>query len=350
MTIITDQAAQDIDMTATTQTRKPKGAPASSGGQFTGVTREPATIEEPKHALDQYFESLDEKIAAMHEEVVKKVASLEDDDNWNDYLNMMSKFRNYSLNNQMLIWLQNPDATKVGGKRVWDSLGRKLKPAAERGRGISIFAPKMGLFDKKDKDGNVLKGPDGKPLKEKRVFGFTSCTVYDISQTEGDELPSVQRELSEEPPPGFVSDLQNAIEKSGYKVVIDDSLSGSKMGYTSPTTKEVHVSAHLTEGSKAQVLAHELGHIVAGHCDEDSDRPYHSGHGGQRGAMEVEAESISHVLLRLNGMKTPGDVTGTYVAGWASVQKDNPEVVAKSASIVTTSVKKLFADHNWSNS
>lgn len=334
----------------TTQIRKPKGSPASAGGQFDGRgERAPAGVIEDAHPLAQHFENMDDKIIAMHDEVAKKVADLENDEAWNEYLEFTAAFPKYSMNNVMLIWSQNPDASHVAGKRVWETLGRKVMPFADRGRGISIFAPKMGWFEKKDKNGTIVEGPDGKPLKEKRVYGFTSCTVYDVAQTEGDDLPTVQRELTELPPAGFITDLETAVTKSGYTVIYDDSLTGSKMGYTSPGTKEVHISAHLSEGSKAQVLAHELGHIAAGHCDEDSDRPYHVGHGGERGAMEVEAESISHVLLRMNGMKTPGEVTGTYVAGWASVQKDNPDVVAKSASIVTASVKKLFADHSWSN-
>lgn len=322
---------------------KPHSAPE---GGLAGPTAESAEAV-PGH-LDQFFETLEDKLLAMREEIDTSVAALADDENWNAYLDAMTRFHNYSFGNQMLIALQRPDATKVAGKRVWGSLGRKVKPFAERGNGISLFAPKRIRAAVKDDDGKPVKDADGKPVKESKIIGFTSCTVYDISQTEGDELPTVQRELSEEPPDGFVDDLEKAITSRGFTVSYEDNLgSAGLFGSTSKTEHSVRVKASLSAGSRAQVLAHELGHIAAGHLDNHGD--YHTGPDGRRGVMEVEAESISHVLLRINGMQTPGEVTGTYVAGWARTQHDDPEVVKNAGETVSRCVRDILTAQSWQN-
>ncbi|MBC9927309.1 ImmA/IrrE family metallo-endopeptidase [Leucobacter sp. cx-169] len=322
------------------------------GGRFRSQERDTASappIPESDGPLDRYFDSVEEKVAAMSAELETLVKNLETDEGWNNYLSAMEKFHNYSFANQMLIAMQKPDATRVAGKGAWAALGRTLKPVEERGRGISIFRPKMGRADAKDQDGNPRLGPDGKPLKEMRVFGYTTTTVYDISQTEGSELPVGVPHLTEEPPAGFIEDLEAAITERGYPVSYED-IPGSKRGYTSINRltgeRRVVVSSNLPVGDRAHVLAHELGHIAAGHMDETDD--YHTGEGGRRGVMEVEAESISHVLTRMNGMQTPGEATAPYVAGWANVQGGDSTV--KDAGVrVQKAIKEIVIGRVWAN-
>ena len=298
--------------------------------------------------LDQFFDTLDDKLAAMREEIESSVAALDDDENWNAYLDVAARFHNYSFGNQMLIAIQKPEATRVAGKRVWESLGRKVKPFADRGNGISLLAPKRVRVAVKDKAGNPVFDKDGKPVREPKTIGFTSCTVYDISQTEGPDLPTIQRELTETPPEGFIQDLEAAITSKGFTVVYKDDMGKQGLfGQTSPSNRTVTIDATLTPGSRAQVLAHELGHIAAGHLEAAGD--YHTGPGGRRGAKEVEAESLSFLICRLNGMKSPGDVTGTYIAGWARVQTDDPDTVKNAGEKVSRCVKELLGSHTWSN-
>jgi antirestriction protein ArdC len=108
----------------------------------------------------------------------------------------------------------------------------------------------------------------------------------------------------------------------------------------------VITAAGLPNGHRAKTIAHELGHIVLDHGEQSGD--YHSGAGGRRGAMEVEAESVSHVLLRMNGMD-PSETTGRYSAGWASVQSDDPDVVRNAAARVQLAVKTLISERVWRN-
>ena len=330
------------------ETEHPRGHVKNAGAFSDKEHSQPETGLPQPARLDQFFDTLEDKLAAMREEIESSVTALADDENWNAYLETTARFHNYSFGNQMLIAIQNPDATRVAGKRVWESLGRKVKPFADRGNGISLLAPKRIRVAAKDAAGNPITDQDGKPVKESRTVGFTSCTVYDISQTEGPDLPTIQRELTETPPEGFIQDLEAAITSKGFAVVYKDDMGKPGLfGQTSPSNHTVTIDATLTPGSRAQVLAHELGHIAAGHLETIGD--YHTGPGGQRGSKEIEAESISHVMLRLAGMKTPGDVTGTYIAGWARVQSDDPDAVQNTGEKVSRCVKELLESHSWSN-
>lgn len=117
---------------------------------------------------------------------------------------------------------------------------------------------------------------------------------------------------------------------------------GGAEGFTTADgSKRVVVDSGLSAGSRASVLAHELGHIKAGHLDRVDE--YHAGHGGSRGAMEVEAESISFVLCRHAGMKTPGETASTYVKGWERTVRDQ-EQVKNSAQTVAKAVKEVLGN------
>lgn len=327
-----------------------KTARGGSGGSFAAHEREtsaPPPLSE--HSLDQHFDTLEEKIDAMSREVVDAVERLKSDDGWNRYLDTMSQFHHYSMANQMLISIQKPDATHVGGKTMWRQMGRELKPFEERGHGISIFRPVTGWKDRTDRQGNVLRGADGKPLRDRVVFKYSTSTIYDISQTTGDPLPDGGIvELSETPPPGLESDADTAIESFGY-TLHEEELREGFGGYTTlHGPKRVVVRKGLSDAERVRVKFHELGHIAADHVNKDRFDEYHTGAGGQRGAMEIEAESIAHVMLRMNGMQ-PTERTSRYVAGWSTVQGGDPEAVKNAAAGVQRAVKTLISEHGWQN-
>ena len=332
-----------------TQPRQPKGASVagrSAGGEFAQKMRTlpSGDLLASSSPLAQQFDTLEEKIAAMSAEVEVLVGELQTDEGWNRYLETMSKFHTYSFTNQLLIAAQLPDATRVAGKGTWKALGRTVKPFADRGHGAAIFRPMIAWVDKLDQHGNKMLGEDGKPIRERRPVGYSSTTVYDISQTEGEEYPTGIPELTDTPPAGFEQDLESAITDLGFTVSYEE-IGRSAKGFTSKDGRVV-IDSRLSEGERAMVLAHELGHIAAGHLETDGE--YHVGPGGQRGRMEIEAESISHVLLRMNGMD-PSAQSSRYAAGWARVQRDEPEVVKKSAAAVQVAVKKLIGERVWAN-
>jgi hypothetical protein len=201
-------------------------------------------------------------------------------------------------------------------------------------KGIIIFrAPSM--YQAKDAEtGEKLVGADGEPVMRK---SWGTVPVFDVSQTNGRPLPESHTELTEEPPAGFIDDLQATIAGLGFTVVYQD-IPGSKGGWTDGVTKEVVVDASVGAADRARTLAHELGHIQLGHLDQMED--YHSGHDGKRGFMEVEAESVAYVICRNAGM-TPaiGNTSSTYVAGWA---KGDKKILDKTASNVAKAVKAVL--------
>ncbi len=347
-------------MTTTAIRRVRPGVPA--GGQFavndhadaglelTGdeTSQEPASPEPAESIVEresmytQKYASTDEKLAALQGEIAGHVAALADDENWHDYLNAMSQFHRYSFGNQMLIAMQTRgQATRVAGFNKWKELDRSVMKGE---KGITILAPKMIRKGAEDSNGKPVIGADGKPVKKSQCVGFTTATVFDISQTDGKPLPDDGMTLTETPPEGLKEDLEKAITDSGYTVSYEE-IHGGARGYTSPSEKKVVIKSGMTPASEASTLAHELGHIKAGHTERTDE--YHTGEGGQRGNFEVEADSVAYVLLRTQGMSTKvGAKTGRYVAGWGG---SGPEAVKASAEIVQKTVKDLLANNEWRN-
>src|ERR1039457_4519092 len=136
------------------------------------------------------------------------------------YLGAMAKFRNYSFGNIMLIARQKPDATNVAGLRTGNSLGR----FARRGeKGIFILAPMVGVKRKND-DGAEPNG-DGKETQP-RLYGFRGVYVFDVTQTEGKELPTlteVNGDVS-----GFRERLLNFVEKQSVELSYSERIAPAK--------------------------------------------------------------------------------------------------------------------------
>lgn len=297
-----------------------------------------ATAENP---LARRFGSLDEKLEAIHSELEAKIANLGNDEHWQTYLDTMSRFHHYSPSNQLLIQIQRPGATLVAGFNKWKDMGRHVQKGE---RGISILAPKTIREKVLDSNGDPIRDENGKFVKKSRVVGFTSATVFDVAQTDGKELPRPHAELSEEPTPAFQEDLKVAVQDAGFTIQYTEGMPGD--GSTNPITKVVQINSRLTPAMQAATLAHELGHIKAGHLERTTE--YHVGPGGQRGSMEVEAESIAYAICRANGMSTKiGDASGTYIAQWAKAA--GPDVVKKSAQKVSSVVKQILGEGSWQN-
>ena len=320
-----------------TRTRQPKGVPV--GGQFATDTHAEAAgvtlvADAPETVFTKRYDTLDEKVEAFHAELEDRVADLADDANWQAYLGIMSKFHRYSMFNQMLIAVQNPEATHVCGYRKWEEFDRHVMKGE---RGIAIFAPKMVRMTEEDPAGKPVLDAKGKPVKRSRCVGFTTATVFDVSQTDGAPLPTVDRELTETPPEGFKEDLETAVTDAGFTVSYEK-IPGSASGFTDPIGKRVVIDSSMSAGNTAQTLAHELGHIKAGHLEKMDE--YHTGHGGGRGAMELEADAVSAVVCRAAGMSAKvAQTSGYYIAGW---NRDNPEAMKESAQKVSTTVKAIL--------
>ncbi len=105
------------------------------------------------------------------------------------YLTAMGRFHNYSFGNILEIARQKPDATRVAGLYAWNQLGRKVKKGE---RGIRILAPVIGIRRKKDEEAEK----DIRTQNQAVLVGFRAAYVFDVSQTEGKELPEFSERVS----------------------------------------------------------------------------------------------------------------------------------------------------------
>ena len=142
-----------------------------------------------------------EKIQELTERLEKGVKEVFESGAYENYLKVMSKFHRYSFRNTILIWMQNPDATYVAGYEAWkNDFNRQVKKGE---KGIRIFAQTEYKVQKQqqkiDKDTNLpMVDGMGQPVMETvevKRRGYMATSVFDISQTEGEELPELVKSL-----------------------------------------------------------------------------------------------------------------------------------------------------------
>jgi N-terminal domain of anti-restriction factor ArdC len=249
-------------------------------------------------------------------------------DGWKQMLRMASHLHTYSLRNQLLIAAQMPTATAVAGYRQWQRLGRQVRKGSEA---IWVLGP---VTYKSGEEVNEATG-ESHPLYQLR--GFKPLAVFDISDTEGPELPKPAH-LSGEAPKELWDGLTRLLGEQGYTVERVE-LIGGKQGSTSPTDHKVRIDSRLSPMEALAVLAHEHAHVALGHLEQIDEYRQH------RGPFEVEAESAVFVTMTALGFDT-GNWSVDYVAGWAG---DSPEAMAKTAErVISTAhetLDRLSPDH-----
>jgi len=209
-------------------------------------------------------------------------------DDWRRFLACQARFHHYSFRNVVLITAQRPDASYVAGFRHWRSMGR----AVQRGeRAIWILAPM------------VTRPAQADPEPRRVVRGFKYVAVFDVSQTEGDDLPAVCRPLTGGDPTGSFERLVAVARTLGFTVE-DARLPGGTNGDCRHDVRRIRVEVDNAPAQRVKTLAHELAHAVL-----------HERF-GDRWVAELEAESTAYVVCRTLGLETGGYSFG-YVATWA---------------------------------
>lgn len=255
------------------------------------------------------------RVEELHQALEAGVASLVDGDSWKAWLGVQSKFHRYSWNNTLLIMVQNPEATQVAGYRTWQGMGRQVRKGE---KSIGILAP---MF-RKDKD---AEGKD-----EKRLVGFRAVSVFDVSQTDGEPLPTSGVALVEgDAPAGLWDALAAQVDAAGYSLERGDC--GAANGWTNGGTKTIRVRDDVSDGQAVKTLAHEVAHMML-HMEGDDALAH-------RGIAEVEAESVAFIVAGAHGMDTSGYTFG-YVAGWAGSAE--ADAVRATGERVTRTARKII--------
>lgn len=247
------------------------------------------------------------------------------------YLQVMSRFHNYSLNNQILIAAQMPEATIVAGYNSWM---RNFDRHVKRGeKSITILAPmkiKIKIdTDKVDEYGNVIQ-------EEKEGIKFRPVSVFDVSQTEGKPLPEIISELT-----GDVSRyeqlLDAARQAAPYPIEIG-AVEGSAKGWCNYAQEKIVIKEGMSEAQTLKTAFHETAHARIHGGDTDKSREQ----------KEVEAESIAYVVCSHFGLDT-SDYTFGYVATWAGRQdinllKQSMQTISQTAKAIITDVERAMEE------
>jgi antirestriction protein ArdC len=206
------------------------------------------------------------------------------------------RFHTYSLNNQLLICIQYPTATRVAGYRQWASMGRQVRKGE---KAIWILAPMA--YTREDDAGDKVVG----------IRGFKAVPVFALEQTDGEPLPELDEPEVRACPRGLFEDLVQVAAAGGCEVYSPQPHDGppTAKGWLDLGNRRIAVRLS-TEPEMAATLLHELGHAF----DPELDGVALYAHGERRDA-ELVAESTAHLLSVDLGVDLAGsDVF--YLAAW----------------------------------
>ena len=299
------------------------------------------TSENQKDRLKEITDRLEQGILEVFES-----------ERYKEYLRVMSRFHHYSFNNTMLIALQKPDASLIAGFSAWkNSHGRTVKKGE---KGIRIIAPapfkvKQEMEKLDPKNNMPLVGADGKAVTEETeitIPAYKVVSVFDVSQTEGKELPSIGvNKLT-----GDVSryeDFFTALKKASPVPIALEHIEGSAHGYYHLTEKRIAIDDNMSELQTLKTAIHEIAHAKLHDIDLNAPKEEKENHPNQR-TREVEAESVAYTVCRHYGLDT-SDYSFGYVAGWSSGKelyelKGSLETIRLAASELIDSIDGHFKE------
>lgn len=239
-------------------------------------------------------------------------------DKYKEYLTVMSKFHKYSIRNISLILMQNPNATFVAGFNSWKkNFNRNVRKGEH---GIKIVAP--ATYKKKIEEINFDK--NGLPItteKEIDVPFFTTATVFDISQTDGQELPApgVSQLMGDV---GNYKKIFEALKKISPVPIGFENIRTGANGYFLHTEQRIAIQKNMSEIQTIKTAIHEIAHASL-HNFNQEDNPQKI----DRLTKEVQAESVAYTVCQHFGIDT-SDYSFAYIAGWS---KDKGEELLKTS-------------------
>lgn len=262
---------------------------------------------------------------------------------YRNYLTMLSKFHNYSYNNVLLISLQNPNATLVAGYNDWVKKHHRYVKKGEKG--IKIIAPspykKEVSVPILDNNGNKVI-VDGKPLMEEKTIqamSFRTVSVFDVSQTDGEPLPQLLSELTDNVK--NYNELFEAIKAySEYPINFED-ISGDIKGYCSYKDKRIAIKNGMSESQTIKTAIHETAHS---HLHEPNPNdPIRD----SRNIKEVQAESVAFVVSNYFGIDT-SEYSFNYIAAWGNLElnelKNSLSIIQKEASAMINGIEEKYQE------
>ncbi len=278
-----------------------------------------------------YYKDFTEKAL---KDIEKGVSELRDSEKFKEHLKFSSRFPHYSVNNQILIAIQRPEASAVMSYTGWKAVGRY---PVEGSKGIKIFspAPYKVQVEERQQDGTVKE-------KEVTKMGFKVAHVFDISDTAGKDIPEIAHRLEGN---DVDQKLMNALLKASPVPVKFEPVYGSANGFYSIYKQEIVVDNTNDLRHQFHTLAHEIGHAILDTKGVDKDKT--------RAEKETEAEAIAYIIVcRYLGKKMTaedaGQYTFGYLASWGDDKltelKDCMQVIRREAMELIDKVDTILAE------
>ena len=259
--------------------------------------------------FESVFQSIEQGIREIHES-----------DQYREYLKVMTRFHSYSLNNIILIYQQNPDATFVAGYTAWQ---KKFSRQVRKGeKGIRILAPVSYRTTNPDTGEEQIK------------LGFRMASVFDVTQTEGKPLPEFRIPMLNGTIESFDKVMQVLRLVAPVPVYMKE-LPEPVHGYFSPHSGTIVLSENMTEIQTVKTLIHEIAHAMLHHleCLELCSRQ-----------KEIEAESVAYSVCQYFGIDT-SDFSFPYLAVYSEKEgnllKDSMCRIQEASSLIIRRINAL---------
>lgn len=283
-----------------------------------------------------------QQVREITEKLEQGIKELFESEKFKEYLTTMSKFYNYSFNNTLLIAMQKPEATLVAGYTAWQ---RNFDRHVMKGeKGIKILAPApYKTQEEREKIDPVTQKPvldtDGKPIKETVEVmrpAFKVVSVFDVSQTDGKELPDIAVDELTGSVENYAAFFEALKQESPVPISFEDIPGGAK-GYFSHVENRIEIQEGMSEIQTVKTAIHEIAHAKLHAIDPDKKAAPEERK--DRHTKEVEAESVAYTVCQRYGIET-SDYSFGYIAGWSS-DKDIKELKGSLETIRSTAAEMI---------
>ena len=283
-----------------------------------------------------------QQVREITDKLEQGIKELFESERFKEYLRTMSKFYNYSFNNTLLIAMQKPEATYVAGYTSWQRNFDRQVMKGEKGIKILAPAPYKAQEEREKIDPATQKpviGADGKTITETVEVlrpAFKVVSVFDVSQTDGKELPDIIVDELKGTVKNYEAFFEALKQESPVPISFEDIPGGAK-GFFSPVESRIAIQEGMSEIQTVKTAIHEIAHAKLHAVKPDEKAAPEEKK--DRHTKEVEAESVAYTVCQRYGIET-SDYSFGYIAGWSS-GKETKELKSSLDTIRKTAAEMI---------
>ena len=283
-----------------------------------------------------------QQVREITDKLEQGIKELFESERFKEYLRTMSKFYNYSFNNTLLIAMQKPEATYVAGYTSWQRNFDRQVMKGEKGIKILAPAPYKAQEEREKIDPLTQKpviGADGKAVTETVEVlrpAFKVVSVFDVSQTDGKELPDIIVDELKGTVENYEAFFDALRQESPVPISFEDIPGGAK-GFFSPVESRIAIQEGMSEIQTVKTAIHEIAHAKLHAVNPDEKTAPEDKK--DRHTKEVEAESVAYTVCQRYGIET-SDYSFGYIAGWSS-GKETKELKSSLDTIRKTAAEMI---------